>query len=376
MKKYLIVLAAVVLGLASCNNQEGGEYTRVGIKQAEIAIAVGESAKLNLVWEPTTLNAPVCVWESSDSSIVTVDENGNIKGIALGKANVSASLGNHKGVCEVSVKDPYELIEWAGATWWNVDKTPLSNDTIVIESQKTPGVFFHCLPILATFRIWDSDISFDDEEGVLTGTGLSMAGTGCALLITDSLDKYGPNYYYLGRDTIRFVDPEKWDPTKAEYAYTAPAGKIVGTAEDHYAWYTDKTNTVEPAWIGTEIFMLNWDSLTYEEGGVLDGFMDEGYFVGDEQVCYSYDVNANFFDFLFLTDKPSYDGFALTWVEGATEEETGWGFVNPLEWAPLSKKHFKLEGNAAAPREEVRKFAKPIQMPARKIKNTNVLIKK
>ena len=375
MKKSLIVLAAALVALVGCKKDPGSAYTKLEIKQApEISIEVGETAKLNLVYEPTTLEAPVCEWSSSDTTKVKVDQNGNVTGIALGEANVTAQLGEKKAVCKVNVKDMYDMIEWGAATWWSISKTPLSNDTVVRESTSNPGNFFHCVPILATFRIWDTNVVYD--EG-LTGVGFIAMGTGCVLLITDSLDQNGPNYYYLGRDSIRFVAPEKWNPYSAEFAYSAPAGLITGEAEANYQYWFKGVG--DGATYGTEICIINWDD---EEGpsyeDPLVGFMGEGLFVGDESFCKEYDVDATWFDGPFNEEHPSYCGLALTWVEGATEEESGWDLAVPHAWAPTITKHYTLAPANDASRfgNEVREFAKPIQMPKRELKDTKVLVKK
>ncbi len=51
-------------------------------------------------------------WQSSDNSIVTVDENGNLKAIARGMANIEVSTvdGKHKRKCQIVVKDITDYI--------------------------------------------------------------------------------------------------------------------------------------------------------------------------------------------------------------------------------------------------------------------------
>ena len=81
MKKYLIVLAAALVALAGCKNNGGGnEYTNIRFKNATLEILVGSTDNLQVLYEPTTIEkAPVCEWSSSDTTIVTVDQNGNIE---------------------------------------------------------------------------------------------------------------------------------------------------------------------------------------------------------------------------------------------------------------------------------------------------------
>lgn len=351
MKKYLIVLAAALVALASCKNNGGGnEYTSIKFKNAEIALAVGTSDKLAVLYEPTTLEPPTCVWASSDSNVVTVDQNGNIEAIDLGEANITATCGEGESalqaVCKVSVKEVYDLVEWGACTWWGIDKTPLSTDTVIRTLRS--GQQVHCVPIKATFRIWDNNIVYDETNAsgsnlYLAGEGFCAFGTGTALLITEALDNNGANYYYLGVDSIKFVDYEEYDPTQAKYAYCAPTGKISGTAEEnYYYWYSGDKDAPE-AWVGTEIMNLNCDSATYVNGGGLAGFIGKGYFVGDETMCYAYDIDIDWFDCLWQdVNKLSYFGLKLLY----DAESQSIDFADPVEWAETFKKHYQYESAA------------------------------
>lgn len=138
MKKYLIVLAAAVIALASCSNgsQEGSAYTKIAFKQTEVTLAVGESQKLNLVWEPQSLDAPTCEWISSDTNKVAVD-NGVIEAVEAGEANITAKLGELSAVCKVTVA-PYEAM-WAPSSdvyYLGMSEQPISDTTITYTTSK------------------------------------------------------------------------------------------------------------------------------------------------------------------------------------------------------------------------------------------------
>lgn len=78
----------------------------------DIAIDLGGKTKLNLIKDPidTTDTTPT-EWSSSDESIVTVDENGQIEGIAHGRAVVTAKVGSFKAMIAVIVNAHIESIE-------------------------------------------------------------------------------------------------------------------------------------------------------------------------------------------------------------------------------------------------------------------------
>ena len=144
MKKYLIVLAAAVVALASCNkgNEGGGsEYTKLAFKETSITLAVDESAKLNqdLTWEPSSLVAPTCEWASSDTAVATVNQNGLVTAVAQGEANITAKHGDLTVVCNVNVMTFEE--SWApSSTVYYFPSTksaaPVSDTTLVYETSK------------------------------------------------------------------------------------------------------------------------------------------------------------------------------------------------------------------------------------------------
>ena len=72
------------------------------------------------------------VWESSDTSVATVDASGLVTGVAAGPATITATAGNGQGTAELAVIDPqraalealYEATDgpnWANADQWLTD---------------------------------------------------------------------------------------------------------------------------------------------------------------------------------------------------------------------------------------------------------------
>lgn len=142
MKKYLIVLAAVVVALASCNT--GEKYTSIRFKEAQIVLAQGATDKLQVLYEPTSIaEAPQCVWASSDTNVVFVDQKGNIEAREVGDANVTATYGEGentlKAVCKVTV-NVYEAMWAPSSTVYYFPSTksekPLSDTVFVYEGSK------------------------------------------------------------------------------------------------------------------------------------------------------------------------------------------------------------------------------------------------
>ena len=334
MKKYLIVLAAAMVALASCN--KGEQYTSLKFKEAEVTIGEGYTSKLTLLYEPTNLPEPECVWASSDTNVIKVDQSGNIEAWSIGEVNVTATYGEGenalKAVCKVIVKDPLELIEWSGFSWWSaVDHKPLTTDTI--EVTLSSGQLVHCVPGLVNFWVWDDGIFYDENQG-LQGAGYAMFGQGMGLIITEDLGK-GANYYILSSNYVEIL--EDFNKADTAYLFCAPSGVITGTAEDNWNYFNDTTETLLPAWTGTEIFAVNFGTGRYIDG--LSGLAQRGIFVGDEESL-QYRFNASMFT--------GYDtAYGLVWEQ---EEDGSWSPKVPYEWAPRKDFYYEKIDAQEAPK--------------------------
>ena len=81
--------------------------TGLKISPAETHIKVGQAGTLNVKYEPVTATHKEVTWETSDAAIVTVDQNGNIKGVAVGEAIITVKSKQDetvKSTCKVVVE--------------------------------------------------------------------------------------------------------------------------------------------------------------------------------------------------------------------------------------------------------------------------------
>ncbi len=60
------------------------------------AVTVGNSIKLTVTIKPDNAEAQKLTWKSSDTSIATVDENGNVKGLKAGTVTITVTTPNGK----------------------------------------------------------------------------------------------------------------------------------------------------------------------------------------------------------------------------------------------------------------------------------------
>lgn len=358
MKKYLVVLAAAVLALAGCKPGEGSKYTSISFKNSELTMAIGATGKLQVLYEPTTLEAPAVVWASSNAEVVSVDQNGNIAALDEGEANITATYGEGDkaltAVCKITVKDQRDLLKWAGWSLWGLDKsTILSNDTVKKTLQS--GQEVSCVMIPATYKIWSEGVYLDVDH--LAGAGYVATVEGTALLITDDLGK-GPNYHYLGVSHLNIIDAKNFNWQDTAYANCAIAGALLGDGEAHYAWLNDTTDLIPAAYTGG-IQGIDFNASKYFDP--LAGLIGQTIIVGDE-------TTAQYKSYISWFEEPQIWGLV------ATEDYKD--FVQPFTWAALQAPQYYEYIEAAEAAKKTYSVEKFVEKKETKIARPDVLTHK
>lgn len=167
MKKYFVVLAALAMVFAGCKPTESGSaYTSISFKEKTVELLPGETQKLIVRWEPTSITtAPECTFESSNEEVATVDEKGVVTAVASGEANITAKHGELSAVCQVTVMTFEE--SWApSSTVYYFPSTksaePVSDTTIVYETKKAT---YTCKLYSVELCIPSDVVIPGDEEG-------------------------------------------------------------------------------------------------------------------------------------------------------------------------------------------------------------------
>ena len=75
------------------------------LSENAVTLGIGKEETLALTAEPKEVDVSAAVWASSDESIATVDDEGNVTAVAEGEATVTATLGGMEVTCEVTVSD-------------------------------------------------------------------------------------------------------------------------------------------------------------------------------------------------------------------------------------------------------------------------------
>lgn len=336
MKKYFVVLAALAMVFAGCKHEDS-EYTSIFFKEKSLELAIGETKKLSVRWEPTSITtAPKCEWASSDEAIVSVDQNGNIQALAEGEANITAKSGELTAVCQVSVKSIFDMLVWSEFGLFDYDDENPIGEPYIVTSSKGTEYTAHLFP--GTWYLWDENIQYVD------GSGLSGAGLFAEIQAPVELVEYN-GQYALWTNELIFSDA-----SPADSAGVCPAGALTD-AEEWYKYITDTLYKGDGSFKGAPIHYMDFDNKEYYyfQGFIKDGWLGEYY--DGEAYAYYYQMN-------------------ITWlggVYGLELNETEDDFAQPAVFAGREDKYYELlPENTVAPAAMPRNIKAANNAPARR----------
>ena len=77
--------------------------TGIKLDKTELALSVGGVGTLKATVAPEDATDKTIIWTSSNTSVATVDANGNVTGVAAGTATITAQAGDKTATCVVTV---------------------------------------------------------------------------------------------------------------------------------------------------------------------------------------------------------------------------------------------------------------------------------
>lgn len=117
MKKFLTFILAITMSLTAlsatgCKKKETTpptssvekeEVEGIGLEmeKTSLLLTLGDKAELRV--SDSSFASEELTWKSSEPNVVSVDENGYVEGLRLGKATVTVSCGDKKASCDVEV---------------------------------------------------------------------------------------------------------------------------------------------------------------------------------------------------------------------------------------------------------------------------------
>lgn len=88
--------------------------TKITLSNTNMDMVLGESSKLNATLYPSNATYRNLTWKSSNTSIVTVDQEGNVQALGTGKATITVRSEKYSSIyatCEINVKANTEGLE-------------------------------------------------------------------------------------------------------------------------------------------------------------------------------------------------------------------------------------------------------------------------
>ena len=111
--------------------------TGLKISPSEKHIKVGQASTLDVKYEPVTATHKEVMWETSNAAIVTVDQDGNLKGVAVGEATITVASKTNasiKATCKVIV-DPATGVEDAVFASVVIAPNPFGNQLRIVNGE-------------------------------------------------------------------------------------------------------------------------------------------------------------------------------------------------------------------------------------------------
>lgn len=168
-----ILAVVMALSMTACDNSSGGDAQVDSIDiQSTLAIDVGEKYTLQVSLEPFGVQTNVS-WKSSNTSVATVDGNGEVKGIAQGSSVIRATAGGKSANCVVTVTDPN--LATVNVTKVEFEKGVVSLDVDGSETLKVTITPENATDKTLTWKSNKPDIATVDNEGVVTAVAAGNA---------------------------------------------------------------------------------------------------------------------------------------------------------------------------------------------------------
>ena len=185
MKKfYFLGIAILVAMILGCPEDPETKIVDFATEIDKLVITVGDTAQLKTTIEPAHLVTDGLVsysYESDNAGVVSVDENGVVKALAVGKAKIYTRTKTKAIFLEVSVVDAVtEVVPISAivATRKNIVAL-FSDSTVTLEWQLEPA---NTTQRGVVFSSSDNDIATVDENGVVT----AVAPGSVTILISSS----------------------------------------------------------------------------------------------------------------------------------------------------------------------------------------------
>ena len=110
--------------------------TSVSLNKNALSLTMGGGETLTATVQPSDATNKAVTWESSNPDVATVDQNGNVKAVAPGTANITVKTvdGSHTDTCAVTVTQPV-----TGVTLEQTELALYTGDTATLNAMVAPS---------------------------------------------------------------------------------------------------------------------------------------------------------------------------------------------------------------------------------------------
>ena len=185
LKKLFLIICticftvALACGVAACGDDKDDviRVSSVSLSKSELTLAVGAEETLTAIINPSNATDKTVEWYSDDSAIATVDENGVVKGVAVGETTITVSASRKQATCKVTVTE---------STAVGVSSITLNHQALVLQIGETyTNLVPTVLPANSATASWSSSntgcVTVNDKghlNAVAAGTATITATAG------------------------------------------------------------------------------------------------------------------------------------------------------------------------------------------------------
>lgn len=214
---FLLFLAAGILSCGGPNNEQ--LVSGISLSRTDLTLALGDSLRITCDVQPSSMAGKVSVaWESSDPTVLTVDQRGYIRTYALGTAVVTASCEGFQASCQVAVKPYLETISFTGAVM-ACDEPDTAYFGGTLYDGTMNGQTVHVYKSLLTLQLLSEGL-YLNNDGELSGA------TKGAIITVKAPMLYGTKAQNNGQKVGQIIHSYAILDAYKEDNYTAPAGHI------------------------------------------------------------------------------------------------------------------------------------------------------
>ena len=143
----------------------------ITIDMSDFELGLGRTQQLNIICNPENTTDDInVVWSSSDSNIVSVDENGLVKAISEGRATITAKVGDKVATVVVTAK----IIPITSISLEGTPSKVLVGSPIDVKVTVNPSDATYTMSDLK-FISSNSDVICVNEDGTIVAKGLGKA---------------------------------------------------------------------------------------------------------------------------------------------------------------------------------------------------------